>query len=99
MNDKPVALVTGASSGIGRSAALALARAGHDLAVNYASSKDRAEGVAKEAEELGAPAIATSSSRRSAASTPWSTTPGRPSAPRRRTWTGCRWTTGTGCSP
>jgi 3-oxoacyl-[acyl-carrier protein] reductase len=57
MNDKPVALVTGASSGIGRSAALALARAGHDLVVNYASSKDRAEQVAKEAEQLGARAV------------------------------------------
>ena len=57
MNDKPVALVTGASSGIGRSAALALARAGYDLVINYASSKDRAEQVAKEAEQLGARAV------------------------------------------
>lgn len=54
---KPVALVTGASSGIGRSAALALAGAGYDLVVNYASSKDRAEQVAKEAEQLGARAV------------------------------------------
>ena len=54
---KPVALVTGASSGIGRSAALALARAGHALVVNYASSGDRAEQVAKEAEQLGVRAV------------------------------------------
>ena len=54
MNDKPVALVTGASSGIGRSAALALARAGYDLVINYAASKDRAEQVAEEAEQRGA---------------------------------------------
>lgn len=54
---KPVALVTGASSGIGRSAALALARAGYDVVVNYASSMDRAEQVAKEAEQLGARAV------------------------------------------
>jgi 3-oxoacyl-[acyl-carrier protein] reductase len=53
----PVALVTGASSGIGRSAALALAGHGYDVAVNYASSKTRAEEVAKEAEELGVRAL------------------------------------------
>lgn len=54
---KPVALVTGASSGIGRSAVLALAGAGYDLVINYASSKDRAEQVAKEAEQRGARAV------------------------------------------
>jgi 3-oxoacyl-[acyl-carrier protein] reductase len=54
---KPVALVTGASSGIGRSAALELARAGYDLVINYASSKDRAEEVAAEAEQLGVRAV------------------------------------------
>ena len=54
---RPVALVTGASSGIGRSAALALARAGYDVVVNYASSADRAERVAKEAEQLGVRAV------------------------------------------
>ena len=53
----PVALVTGASTGIGRSAALALAGHGYDVAVNYASSKTRAEEVAKEAEELGVRAL------------------------------------------
>ena len=54
---KPVALVTGASSGIGRSAALALAGKGYDVVVNYASSKDRAEEVVREAESLGARAV------------------------------------------
>ncbi|MDT7553207.1 MAG: hypothetical protein QOI16_1743 [Pseudonocardiales bacterium] len=54
---KPVALVTGASSGIGRSAALELARAGYDLVINYASSKDRAEEVAAAAEQLGGRAV------------------------------------------
>jgi 3-oxoacyl-[acyl-carrier protein] reductase len=55
MNDvRPVALVTGASSGIGRSAALALAGHGYDVAVNYASSKGRAEDVSRQAEKLGA---------------------------------------------
>jgi 3-oxoacyl-[acyl-carrier protein] reductase len=51
---RPVALVTGASSGIGRSAALALAGHGYDVAVNYASSKGKADDVARQAEEQGA---------------------------------------------
>ncbi len=40
------ALVTGSSSGIGAAASVALARAGYDVAVNYASSKARAEATA-----------------------------------------------------
>ena len=36
---KKSALVTGAATGIGRAAVLALARAGYDVAVNYASSE------------------------------------------------------------
>jgi 3-oxoacyl-[acyl-carrier protein] reductase len=51
---RPVALVTGASRGIGRSTALALARAGYDVVINYASSGAAAQTVAKEAGELGA---------------------------------------------
>jgi 3-oxoacyl-[acyl-carrier protein] reductase len=51
---RPAALVTGASRGIGRSTALALARAGYDVAVNYSSSVAEAEAVAAEAEGLGA---------------------------------------------
>jgi 3-oxoacyl-[acyl-carrier protein] reductase len=51
---RPAALVTGASRGIGRSTALALAGAGYDVVINYASSQAAAETVAKEAEERGA---------------------------------------------
>jgi 3-oxoacyl-[acyl-carrier protein] reductase len=51
------ALVTGASTGIGRSAALALARAGYDVAINYSRSDAAARAVAAEAEKLGATAL------------------------------------------
>jgi len=51
---RPAALVTGAASGIGRSAALALARAGYDVAINYNSSETAARATAVEAERLGA---------------------------------------------
>src|SRR5713226_8392996 len=51
---KPAALVTGAASGIGRSVALALARAGYDVAVNYSRSEAAARAVCAEAEKCGA---------------------------------------------
>jgi 3-oxoacyl-[acyl-carrier protein] reductase len=47
------ALVTGASRGIGRSAALELARHGYDVAVNYSRSRDAAQAVADEVAALG----------------------------------------------
>jgi 3-oxoacyl-[acyl-carrier protein] reductase len=42
-NDIPVALVTGASRGIGRGIAVALARAGFAVAINYARNTEAAE--------------------------------------------------------
>lgn len=53
-----VALVTGASLGIGRSAALALGKAGAKVAVNYRSSPDKAAEVVAEIEAAGGEAIA-----------------------------------------
>jgi 3-oxoacyl-[acyl-carrier protein] reductase len=57
MPQRKSALVTGASNGIGRSAALALARAGYDVAINYRSSDAQAREVAAQAEGLGARAL------------------------------------------
>jgi len=47
------ALVTGASSGIGKDVAIALARAGADVVVNYVSGEDAAEAVAQDAARHG----------------------------------------------
>ena len=53
-NDKPVALVTGASTGIGRSAAIALAKNGYDVVINFSRSEDDAKVTARDAEATGA---------------------------------------------
>jgi 3-oxoacyl-[acyl-carrier protein] reductase len=54
MTERKKALVTGGATGIGRSAVLALARAGYDVAINYGSSAKAAQETAAEAEKLGA---------------------------------------------
>jgi 3-oxoacyl-[acyl-carrier protein] reductase len=56
---RPVALVTGAARGIGRSAALELARQGYDVVVNFSRSREAAEGVATEARAMGVRALIT----------------------------------------
>jgi NAD(P)-dependent dehydrogenase (short-subunit alcohol dehydrogenase family) len=48
-----IALVTGASRGIGRGIALALARAGADIAINYRRDADAAADVATEIAAMG----------------------------------------------
>lgn len=49
----PVAIVTGADSGIGRATALALARAGHDVVITYRSDREGAEEAAREVRAAG----------------------------------------------
>ncbi len=53
-----VAIVTGASSGLGRAAALAFAEAGASVAVNYNSSREKADAVVAEIEGKGGKAFA-----------------------------------------
>jgi 3-oxoacyl-[acyl-carrier protein] reductase len=50
-----VAVVTGGSRGIGRGIALALARAGHSVVVNYRTDRAAALATCAQAEELGSP--------------------------------------------
>ena len=51
------ALVTGAGRRLGRAMALELARAGHDVAIHYATSAQEAETVAQEVRSLGRTAV------------------------------------------
>jgi 3-oxoacyl-[acyl-carrier protein] reductase len=53
-SERFAALVTGAATGIGRSAAVALARHGYDVVINYSRSEDAAKETARQAEAAGA---------------------------------------------
>jgi len=52
--NRPAALVTGAATGIGRAAAVALAAAGFDVAINYSRSENEASETARQAQAQGA---------------------------------------------
>ncbi len=58
MTDKKVALVTGASRGIGKACAVELAKAGYSIAVNYAGNQEAAEKTVAEIKALGVDAKA-----------------------------------------
>ncbi len=53
MNSSPVALVTGASRGIGRATALLLAKRGYRICINYCQDHRAARSLADEIEALG----------------------------------------------
>lgn len=52
--DRRVALITGAATGIGRAEAIALAKAGYDVVVNYSRSEAAARQTAADCEREGA---------------------------------------------
>jgi len=54
-NDSSVAIVTGSSRGIGRTIAIALAKKGYSIAINYRKSQAAAESLASELQQIGAP--------------------------------------------
>jgi len=53
-NERPAALVTGSATGIGRSAAVALAKHGYDVVINYSRSEEAAKLTAQQAQAAGA---------------------------------------------
>jgi len=57
MNNRPIALVTGASRGLGREIASAFAREGYDVAIHYNTQLDEAKATAKIVEAAGARAF------------------------------------------
>jgi NAD(P)-dependent dehydrogenase (short-subunit alcohol dehydrogenase family) len=112
--DRPAALVTGSASGIGRAAALRLARAGYDVAINYSRSEAAARQALAELDRLGGRHLAlradvSDDAAVAALTAEVGETFGRldalvnnagiPARPRRTTWTGSTWPNGTGYSP
>lgn len=57
MSDRNVAIVTGASRGIGRAVAIQLAKSGNDIAIIYRGNSEKAEEVATICKQSGVEAI------------------------------------------
>jgi 3-oxoacyl-[acyl-carrier protein] reductase len=58
MSSRKTVIITGAGSGIGAATAIAFARSGYDVAVNYSRNRTGAEDVVRQCLEAGADAIA-----------------------------------------
>ena len=54
---RPIALITGASGGVGRAVAVELARRGYDLALTYRANKAAADAAAEEVKGAGCEAV------------------------------------------
>ena len=52
-NEKKIAVITGASRGIGKACAIELAKAGYSIAVTYAGNDEAANNTIKEIKEIG----------------------------------------------
>ena len=57
IHSRPVVLVTGSATGVGRACVLQFADKGYDVVVNYSRSESEAHGTVADAEELGARAL------------------------------------------
>lgn len=53
-----IALITGSAKGLGKMTALALARDGCDIVINYVNSKEAAEQLVSQIEDIGVRAMA-----------------------------------------
>ncbi|MCR8645289.1 SDR family oxidoreductase [Paenibacillus sp. N1-5-1-14] len=58
IEQRKVALITGSSSGLGRTTAMALAHQGYDIAVNYVHSVNEAHLLVSQIQEVGVQAVA-----------------------------------------